>query len=59
MRYLMQMDGSDQQSCGVDAVQFTVGSTWMFIQYLNVQQDEDLVMNRQQTGLQCQREQGC
>lgn len=54
----MQMAASDQQSCGADAVQFTEGSTWMFIQYLNVQ-DEDLKMNRQQTGLQCQREQGC
>jgi hypothetical protein len=38
MRYLMQMVGSDQQSCGADTVQFTVGSTWMFI-HQNVQDE--------------------
>jgi hypothetical protein len=55
MRYLMQMVGSDQQSCGADTVQFTVGSTWMFM-HQNVQDELGLEMSRQQTGLQCQRD---
>lgn len=45
-------------NCGADTVQFTVGSTWMFM-HQNVQGELGLEMSRQQTGLQCEREQGC